>query len=90
MTHQDSEILTHPAKAAIRKYMLQLVGVPAIVLTAISFAAGFFVNNALEAAKKTGEVEAFKAQSDRIMDILKSAETSRANLEAASRKQLRF
>jgi hypothetical protein len=90
----DYAPLTGAQKTAIRKYMLMLVALPAILLGAISFFLGYFVKSvaydeAATDAYKIAYSEAFKAAADTITrsasDVTKAATTAQESLDKITR-----
>jgi hypothetical protein len=87
----SDDILTLPAKEAIRGYMLKLVTLPAILLAAFSFFIGFLVKDVAMATAKseaqslyTGEIASIMSSADRATDAATAAQTAAASAEAAS------
>lgn len=83
--------LNEESKGAIRKYMLSLIALPAVVVSLVSFAVGFGVR---DWAAKSGEVEAFRLAQDQLTgfvekvseaksEALQATEEARASREEA-------
>ena len=72
--------LTREAKEAIRGYMVYLFTLPAIALTIISAAGGFFINNI---AFQSGYNEAYKTAVGDIVTAAKQVELARSHSDEA-------
>ena len=75
----EREQLTPEAREAVRDFILRMLTVPAIVVTAVSFALGFFINGA---ARNEAYTDAYKDASKEIRAI--TAEAATAKTEATS------